>query len=221
MSGRLSVYIMVPVIALLVVAGCREHLEGSPCSFYVDYDLDPYPPVEDLAWSSGQIVVGTVSEDLGPDWAEPDNVSSSRDTRGCLEIMNDYEIEVERQFFGESAETLRIRAPGGELDGYEQLHGIAPDLEPGERYLFFLFKAPESEMLPDAWAFDLQRARRVLADERITTGHDSSMTLGEIEQLVEETLDGEPPAMEDRLRSLWGSEGSEQFDDEWGMPDDN
>jgi hypothetical protein len=182
----------------------REPIPGHPCSFYVDYDLDPHPPFDELAWSSEHIVVGTVTEDLGQAWAEPDNVDRFHRTQGCLEIMNDYIIEIEAQFHGEPADTLRIRAPGGELNGYEQHHGLAPDLEVGDRYLFFLFRAPESEMLPDAWAFDLQRARMVRAGDEVTSGHDETITLDEVEQIVANSLAGDPPPEDERLRSLWG-----------------
>jgi hypothetical protein len=190
----------------------REPIVGTPCSFAFDLDYEPHPPVEELTWGSGQIVVATVIDDHGPNWAEPDNVDSlGGHTRGCLEIMNDYEIEVEQQFFGDPADRLRIRGPGGELDGYEQRHGVAPDLEPGDRYLFFLFKAPKSEILQNAWAFDVQRARKVRAGEVIATGHDSSMTLDEVAALVEETLAGDPPPPDEVHRALWGSANSPQF----------
>ncbi len=190
----------------------REPIAGTPCSVYVDFDVEPNPRVEDLAWSSARIVVGTVTNDFGPAWAEPGNLHLTSRFRNCLEIMNDYEIEVENQFHGEPAESIRIRAPGGELHGYEQLYGIAPDLSPGDRYLFFLFQAPDSEMLPDAWAFDLQRAREIQAGDVVTTGYDSSMTLDEVEQLIRETLAGEPP-VEEPFGALWGSADSPTFDD--------
>jgi hypothetical protein len=190
----------------------REPISGAPCSHFVDIDVETYPPIEDLAWSSEYIVVGTVTADHGPAWSEPGNLELLRNTDGCMEIMNDYEIEIEHQFHGEPADSLRIRAPGGELDGYEQRHGLGPELEPGERYLFFLFKAPPSEMLPDAWAFDVQRARIIQPDEMVATGHDSSMTLNEIEQLIDETLAGDPPPAEVVHRALWGSENSPTFE---------
>ena len=198
----------------------RGPIAGTPCTFRIDFDLDPHPPIEDLTWGSGQIVVGTVTEDLGPDWAEPDNVHRFYNTRGCLEIMTDYIIEIEDQFRGDDVETMRIRGPGGKLDGYEQYHGIAPELNVGDRYLFFLLEAPASEMLPDAWAFDHQRAREIRAGNEITTGLDSSMTLDEVEQLIQDTLAGESPPPEKVHRALLGSANSTHFDDDRSMRDD-
>jgi hypothetical protein len=192
----------------------RDPIVGTPCSFYIDFDLDPHPPVDALAWGSDLIVVGTVKEDHGPAWGEPNIIQSSGRTGRCLEIMNDYQIEIERQFRGEPIESLRIRAPGGELDGYEQLHGIAPDLEPGDRNLFFLFKAPQSDMLSEAWGFDLQRARMILPGDEIVTEHGETMTLNNLEQHIEEVLASEPPPVEERLRALWGSAKSTTFQED-------
>jgi hypothetical protein len=192
----------------------REPIVGAPCSIHIDFDLEPHPPVEALAWSSDHIVIGTVTEDYDPAWGEPNNVHSPGRTGRCLEIMHDYEIEIEAQFHGEPAESLRIRAPGGELDGYEQIHDIAPNLEPGDRYLFFLFEAPESETLPNAWGFDLQRARMVLASDEIAIGHGDMMTVEDVEALIDETLAGEPLPAEERHRALWGSAESPTFQED-------
>jgi hypothetical protein len=143
-----------------------ESLEGNPCSWEEIVDPAPSEPFETLAWISHQVVIGTVTEVVGPSWMEPDPRHPGRPGQ-CLQIMTDYLVEIETHYRGAPADTVRVRVRGGELDGYEQRTDVAPRLEMGDRVLMFLTEAPESEVLPDAWLAYSNRVWTISDDDTI------------------------------------------------------
>jgi hypothetical protein len=128
----------------------HESLDGRPCSWEEISDPAPSEPFEDLAWISHQVAIGTVTDMIGPAWMEP--APRHPGQRGnCLQIMTDYEVTIERHYRGTPTDSLRVRVRGGESEGYEQKTDVSPTLKPGDRLLLFLGKAPQSDVLPNAW----------------------------------------------------------------------
>ena len=168
---------------------------GGAIFLSVDLDLANTEPFENLAWTSQQVVVARVIKQIGPRWAEPHWWQRTGST--CLEIVTDYVFEIETQYRGEPAEKLRVRVPGGEIGNYKAEIGIGPDFGIGDRLLLFLTDAPQSELLPNAYAADIQRAWWLDAGDRIKANSHLDpfevTRLDDVEDRIRNALEGSPP----------------------------
>lgn len=84
--------------------------------------------LDELALRSTAIVIGRAGE--------------ARAESGGALIFTVRPFRVERQWKGESIDTVRVSLPGGALDGVVQRFGGVPRLEPGVEYLLFLWRGP-------------------------------------------------------------------------------
>jgi hypothetical protein len=100
------------------------------CSDLLTADFQGYESLDEMAWYSHVIVVGTVSEPQGSRWA-PDEPS---------EIVTDYTVAVEQWVRGEvlGRQQVPIRVFGGKIEDCVQLYNSWPPFEPGDRSVFFL-----------------------------------------------------------------------------------
>lgn len=171
----------------------RDPRLAEPCSYGVDFDLGETPSFEHLAWTSTQVVTGTITEKHDAQFAEPHWFAHGP----CLEIVTEYTLKVETRYRGFESDRLTIRVPGGTIGQYEAQIGNTPSYEPGDRVIIFLFDAPESEMLPDAYGVDGQRSWQVSDDDVIRKNSQLDQFVGvdltELEGRIVATLTSEPP----------------------------
>jgi Tol biopolymer transport system component len=170
----------------------RDGRLAEPCSFQTYGLLGPPPSLEEAAWTSHLIVLGTVVDETEPAW----DVPHAGGTNPCLQIVTDYFIEVERQYRGEPVETVRVRVEGGMIGIYRQSIEPTPNLVVGDRVLLLLYEAPPSDLLPPAYSAAVQRSFVVVDGRLEATGvpseHDG-LEVGEVERRIRVALDGEPP----------------------------
>lgn len=104
------------------------------CSFFVSAAIAMYDSVEQLAWLSHEIVVGTVVEEFPPAWDDPPDVEFSP----APIIYTDYLVQVDQRFRGGAGETLRVRQPGGQIGSCMQSYEPQVPLTVGEQAVLFL-----------------------------------------------------------------------------------
>lgn len=131
-------------------AAATPNFCGGVDALYPEYDL------ADLAWTSRQIVVGTVVEQLPPAVvADPRGTPTIGERAGPAaagnkdRIVTDYTVRVERQFRSLPVQTIRVRRPGGTIGGCTQVYDSEPPLAVGDRVLLFLTgKAAQTAAVP-------------------------------------------------------------------------
>lgn len=104
-------------------AACDARVMGSSVLF---------EPIAELAWSSHQVVVGTVTERL------PAAKVTVEGSMLPFTIVRDVNLAVEEQFRGQPADDVWIRTLGGSVGSCSQEFPDSPQLEPGDRVLVFL-----------------------------------------------------------------------------------
>ncbi len=103
--------------------------------------LSAAPPEspESLAWISHEVVIGTVVEELGPQWGPESmtGVDDQFDDVPIRSISTEYLVEVDDRLRGHPAPEIRVGIEGGTIDDCTiDFHGTG--LEPGERVALFL-----------------------------------------------------------------------------------
>lgn len=175
----------------------RDDQLAEPGSRHADAVLGPQPSLEALAWSSHHVLIGTVVEEHPPAWAAP--LNQPMDT--CLTIWSDYTVEIEQQFRGEPAETVRVRLPGGAIGDHEQTFEPSLDMNEGDRLLMFLTQDDQREPLLTAYTTGIQRAWTIVdsqLESDAPANEFAGLALTDAEQTIREALSADPPAPEPR-----------------------
>lgn len=149
--------------------------------------------LDELAWASGQIIIGRLVEKLPSAWGEQLNP----DVDDCLPICTDLIVEVEQAIRVEPADQVRVRLPGGTIGPYTQTVEPRPDLGPGDRALLFLQAPRGSDLLPPASTIvgSIQGVWRISAGDTVETGRDPAhdgQPLGEVARQIRAALGGSP-----------------------------
>lgn len=154
--------------------------------------------VEKLAWASQQIVAGTVTEQLPATWVYPATQQAGPPTR---RIISEYVVRVDQRFRGISGDTVRVRRPGGTLDGCTQTNAMEPDFVVGQRRVLFLSFSQQTNTVSSynvtgaiqgAWAIASDGS--VTPDTRLSTlARYRGQSLTQIGTQVQLALGGVPP----------------------------
>lgn len=113
------------------LAGCGALFSGV---------ADRFETIEELAWSSHQIVAGTIVERLPSVRSTAPISPRAPDQRA---ILTDYVVRVDQRVRGLPVPTVRVRQVGGTVDGCSLTNMDAVDLPIGGRFLLFLRIDPE------------------------------------------------------------------------------
>lgn len=116
-----------------------------PCDYGIYDDIEQIDTIDQLAWYSHQIVVGTVTENLGSRKVEGTGPAPEVD----FHIVTDYLVQVEDRLRGSDAvagdPTVTIESYGGTVDDCTMTWHEWPPFEVGDRALFFLRDFEESD----------------------------------------------------------------------------
>jgi len=139
--------------------------------------------LDELAWASHQIVVGTVVEILPPVWGAVLNPGYSN----YRPIYTDYVVQVEQRLRGTPVERVRVRQVGGTIDGRTQESGdtVPMAVADAEEPTYFLAGVgqgfwqvrDDDTVVPFAAHYNQHAAR----------------TIAEIRHVVAEALSSDPP----------------------------
>jgi len=139
--------------------------------------------LDELAWASHQIVVGTVVEILPPVWGAVLNPGYSNHRP----IYTDYVVQVEQRLRGTPVERVRVRQVGGTIDGRTQESGdtVPMAVADAEEPTYFLAGVgqgfwqvrDDDTVVPFAAHYNQHAAR----------------TIAEIRHVVAEALSSDPP----------------------------
>lgn len=112
-------------------------------SAYAQTTLPPSPEV--LAWTSHEVVIGTVTEKLAPVWGDPIMTGSAEEFEGksIRIIYTEYAVDVEERIRGREHDVIRTRIPGGTI-GDCTIQSDAVQVAEGDRVLLFLSGQVES-----------------------------------------------------------------------------
>jgi hypothetical protein len=158
-------------------------------SLYQRFDL------EELAWSSHQVVVGTVAERQPSEWGESPNPSDPT----SRVIFTTYVVQVEQRLRGQPLDTILVRQMGGTVGDCIQEHDSESQLAVGEQALLFLREEQPSDTQA---TYELtggpQGYWKVKGDGAVSidVGHlaqYSAMPLTAIVELAQTFLAGPPP----------------------------
>ncbi len=105
-------------------------------SLYQQFDL------EELAWSSHQVVVGTVAERQPSEWGESPNPSDPT----SRVIFTTYVMQVEQRLRGQPSDRILVRQMGGTIGDCTQEHDSEPQLAVGQLVLLFLREEQSANM---------------------------------------------------------------------------
>lgn len=126
-------------IVLVLGAGCGQTAtvpvdsRRTGCNWNATVDPVFMGSIEQLAWTSTQVIVATVEERLPPVWGP--------DWRGDADqqaIYTDTRLTVDQPVRGTPLTSLLVRQPGGTIDSCAQRVVPTIDFAPGDRYLLFL-----------------------------------------------------------------------------------
>jgi len=102
------------------------------CGSIINAFVEAMPDAETLAWVSNQVVTGTITQQL-PSVKVQESAEIPHET-----IVTDYVVRVGGRIRGTPLNTVRVREPGGNVDGCVQSAPIEPSLSVGQRLLLFL-----------------------------------------------------------------------------------
>lgn len=106
--------------------------EDAACDALIMGSTVMFESIDELAWFSHQVVVGTVAERL------PAAKVSVEGSALPFTIVRDVRIVIEQQFRGQAGESVWVRTLGGKIGDCLQEYPESPQLEPGDRVLVFL-----------------------------------------------------------------------------------
>lgn len=106
--------------------------DDAACDARITSSFSMFATVNDLVWSSHQVVTGTVSERHPPEKIE---VAGSALP---FTIVTDFSVAIDRQFRGQAAKQLRVRTLGGQIGNCAQEFPDSPTLEVGSAVVLFL-----------------------------------------------------------------------------------
>lgn len=166
------------------------------CSWAVSGAVAGISSMEAMTWMSHLVVAGQVVERLPAAFGDPLNQTFQPGPP----IYTDFILEIERQFRGLPADTVRIRRPGGTIGDCVQLYDPSPQLVVGARVLLFLAEDQTDALPPPAYNVTgvTQGLFKVARNNTVVNDLDPEiqpqrMTLDEVAELIYETLAGDPP----------------------------
>lgn len=214
MSGKRLVFLLVALLALgLTAFGTMDvragrgqqpggatptAAPGAECDGTIYARPIGLDGIEKLAWASQQVVVGTVIQQLPAVWEYPSSPQADPTTR---RIVSEYVVQVEQRFRGLPGDTIRVRRPGGTLDGCTQTNDLEPALAVGQRLILFLsFSRQTATVLSYNVTGAFQGTWNVKADGTVALdprldrlSRYQGLSLAQVEGLVWTALTGPPP----------------------------
>src|SRR5579884_3417341 len=124
----------VPDASVNAIAEVSPTVSTADCSGVLAGSIEKIGSVEELVWTSHQIVVGTVVEKQPSVWGDGYNPS---DASRRL-IYTHYTVRVEQRVRGLPGDTIVVRQWGGTIGSCTQTNMLEPSLAVGERVLLFL-----------------------------------------------------------------------------------
>lgn len=106
--------------------------EDAACDARISSSFVMFETLNDLVWSSHQVVTGTVTERLP---SEKINVEGSVLP---FTIVTDVIVNIDQQFRGQPSNQLRVRTFGGQIDGCAQEFPDSPPFEVGASVALFM-----------------------------------------------------------------------------------
>lgn len=106
-----------------------------------------YPDVsgiDEFAWASEQIIVGTVSKQLPSEWSQPLTVGMEKQTGGVSRtITTDYVVNVQSRLRGAASDTVTVTTEGGTIGDCTVRNPDTGTFAVGDHVLLFLTR-PEA-----------------------------------------------------------------------------
>ena len=148
----------------------------------------------ELPWTSHQIVIGTVVEQLPTIAYAPDPAARP----GYRELRTDYAVQVDGRVRGRPIARVHLRRAGGTVDGCTTINESEPELVVGQRLLLFLANPQRGTGVPTYVAFGAQGYWN-LTPEGLATNplphyrEYSGLPLARLVDVVRAALVGPPP----------------------------